>query len=221
MRRHIKTLLEWMLALALLLLLALPMALVALIVLVADGVPILHREQRLGRHGRRFTLAKFRTLRSSDGASVAPVGDSRIFPAAAPLRRWRLDELPQLLNVLRGDMALVGPRPLPARHAEALPPETRSRLLQVRPGVTGRSALAFLGDDVALGGVDDFEERYLRDVLPAKVALDVDYLDHWSLGADFALLAQTLRQIVSRSARERSRDRVRRLLDAHGSQEQQ
>lgn len=207
-------LLEWLLALMLLILTAPLMAGIALVILAADGRPVFYREPRVGRDGQRFSLIKFRTLRSEAGPAVAPVGDARIFPPAQVLRRWRLDELPQFLHVLRGDMALVGPRPLPVQQANTLPPETRARLFSVRPGITGASALAFLGDDAALAVVDNAEQRYLSEVLPVKVALDIEYIEHWSLRADFALLLKTVYQIASRSAREASSDRVTRLLAA-------
>ena len=214
MRRYIKLLLEWPLALALLLLAAPLMFAIALLIRVTDGPPVFYREQRVGRNEKCFCLIKFRTLRGAGGASIAPAGDCRIFPAAAALRRWRLDELPQLLNVLSGDMALVGPRPLSPRHADTLRRETRARLCSVRPGITGPSALAFLGDDVALQGIDNAEGRYLAELLPAKAAMDVDYVDHWSLLADGALLLKTLTQIGSRRARTESRDHVAKLLAA-------
>ena len=128
------------------------------------------------------------------------------------LRRWRLDELPQLFNVLTGDMSLVGPRPLPPRHADALAAEQREALLRVRPGITGPASLAFIGDDAALSRRPDPERDYLEKLLPAKVALELEYLQSWSLWSDIRVLAQTLTQLWSPAAHRRSMARVKQLL---------
>lgn len=212
MQRRIKLLLEWPLAL-LLLILSLPLLLVlSLIILLSDGRPVFYREQRLGRGGRPFTVIKFRTLRRNGDRSIAPDDDTRIFPAGRLLRRWRLDEFPQLVLVLKGDMSLVGPRPLSLPHAARVDAERLSRLLSVRPGITGASALAFLADDAVLKGQENAEAIYLDRLLPAKVDLERDYLDHWSLAVDARILWLTLLQLWSRTARDHSREKVTRIL---------
>jgi lipopolysaccharide/colanic/teichoic acid biosynthesis glycosyltransferase len=214
MGRRVKFLLEWPLAL-LLMILSLPLMLVlAAVILVSDGSPVFYREQRLGRGGPSFSLIKFRTLRGHAGGSIAPDDDARIFPVGLLLRRWRLDEFPQLINVLKGDMSLVGPRPLSLNHAPCVGQEALSRLLSVRPGITGASALAFLADDAVMSGHGDAEGLYLRHLLPAKIALELDYLDRWSLMVDARILGLTLLQLWSPSARARSAERVSRILAA-------
>ena len=201
------------LAAACLLVVAAPLLIViAVLVRVVDGAPVLHRETRLGRGGKPFTLFKFRSMTTTEGPGIAPVGDPRITRLGAWLRRSRLDELPQFLNILSGDMSFVGPRPMQPAHADRLAPDDRDTLLSVRPGITGASALAFIGDDAALCGRADAEAAYVERVLPEKVALEIDYVRRWSLSADARLLTRTLTRLWSRDARQCSRERVDELL---------
>lgn len=213
-RRMIKRGIDLALA-ALLLVVCLPLMLaLALAVLLLSGPPLLYTEQRLGLHGGRFTLRKFRTLRpGTEGlSSVAPDDDPRISPVGRLLRRTRLDELPQLFSVLRGDMSLIGPRPLPPRHAESLPTATLEKLLSVPPGLSGAAAVEFLGEDAALAGHSNAEELYLTVILPRKVPLELDYVDNWRLQGDLLLMAKTLGRVFLPRARHRSRDKLRQLI---------
>lgn len=185
---------------------------IAMALLLGQGRPLLHREARIGLQGREFTLFKFRSMLEREGPSIAPEDDPRITPLGRWLRGTRLDELPQLLNVLRGEMSLVGPRPLPPVHAAHLSDAERTSLYSMRPGITGVSALAFLGEDAELSGHGNAEAIYLEQLLPAKVAMELDYIAHWSLRGDLSLLAATAVRLWSRSARRQSQTRVRRLL---------
>ena len=187
---------------------------IALWVLLLSGRPVLHREYRVGRHGQPFTLYKFRTLQPGTAmeSSIAPEDDHRITRAGLPLRRTRLDELPQLYNLLAGDVSLVGPRPLVQQHADALDRETREVVLSVRPGVTDPASVLFFAEDAVLAGRPDAEAEYLRVLLPAKARVQKDYLRHWSLWLDLRIIVQTLSRVWSRRARERSMDRVRAVL---------
>ena len=110
-------------------------------------------------------------------------------------------------------MSLVGPRPQIPAHVAALPADDAAELLAVRPGVTGASALTFIGDDAALAGSSNAEAVYLERILPAKAALELDYLRHWSLRADAWLLLRTVAQLWSPAARRRSREMVKTLLE--------
>ncbi len=199
-----------------LLVLATPLLLViSLVLILGQGRPLLHREQRAGLRGAQFSILKFRTMLGRQEPHLAPVGDPRITAMGHALRHSRLDELPQLINVLQGDMSLVGPRPLPIRHAARLADAERDALLSLRPGITGASALAFLGEDAALAGREQAQAIYLEKLLPAKVAMELEYVANWSLWRDFGLLARTAIQLWSRKARRRSRERVLRLLAEH------
>ncbi len=192
------------------------MAVVAAVVALGSGLPLLHREPRLGLGGKPFQLIKFRCLRGdpAGAGSIAPEDDPRLTGIGRFLRRWRLDELPQLLLVLSGRMSLVGPRPMPAAHASALPGEARALLLGVRPGLTGAGALAFLAEDAVLAGKPQPEALYLARLLPAKARVELEYIGTRSLGGDIALLLRTVCSVWSHRARELSRQRVEAILAA-------
>jgi lipopolysaccharide/colanic/teichoic acid biosynthesis glycosyltransferase len=190
------------------------MVLLGLLVLVADGPPLFYTEQRVGRHGKLFTLYKLRTLRPGTSAerSVAPEDDPRISRVGLWLRRWRLDELPQLVNVLCGHMSLVGPRPMPPVHAALLPRDVLDILLSARPGMTDAAAIYFLAEDAVLAGRDDPEAVYLARFLPVKARMQVDSLAHRSFAGDLRILARTLALLWSPSARRASARAMRGLL---------
>ncbi|HQR80491.1 MAG TPA: sugar transferase [Actinomycetota bacterium] len=155
----------------------------AVAIRVVEGKPILFRHVRPGLHGRPFTLVKFRTMRDPHPGEVWYLTDEqRVSRLGRFLRSSSIDELPELWNVLRGDMSLVGPRPLLTEYLEQYTPEQHKRH-DMRPGFTGWAAVN--GRHTA-----KFEER---------LALDVWYVEHWSLGLDFRILARTVMQVVFRS----------------------
>jgi lipopolysaccharide/colanic/teichoic acid biosynthesis glycosyltransferase len=163
----------------LLLLLGSPLlAIVAVLVLVTSGRPILFRQSRVGENGRPFCLYKFRTMRMlASGPEVTAATDPRITPLGAFLRRTAIDELPQLWHVLRGQMTLVGPRPESAALAARYPTECRPVLL-VRPGLTGPAQLRYRERSaVPPDGKTDVESWYLEVLVPLRVAADQEYLD--------------------------------------------
>jgi lipopolysaccharide/colanic/teichoic acid biosynthesis glycosyltransferase len=174
------------------------LGLLALAVRATSPGPALFRHERVGRDGRLFHLLKFRTMVADaparGGALTAP-GDPRITRLGAVLRRWKLDELPQLANVLRGDMSLVGPRPEVPRYVAGYSPRQR-RVLRVRPGITDPASLAYVDESAVLARFDDCERAYVEVVLPAKLALSLDYLDRRTLRSDLGLLVRTLVRIV-------------------------
>lgn len=186
----------------------------ALWVGLGSGRPVLYGQVRLGRNGVPFTLYKFRSLQagSGDSSSIAAEDDARITGPGLLLRRWRLDELPQLYNVLRGDMSLVGPRPLPLQHAAHLPPADIARLQSVRPGITGPAAVDFLAEDAVLAGREDAERLYLTRLLPEKARIQLDYLADPSPWRDWPVLWRTLTRLWSPAARQRSAEWVSTLL---------
>ncbi len=215
LQRRLKRAMDLVGALLLLALFSPLMSVLAVAVWLRNGPPVIHRETRYGVHGRPFTLMKFRTLRKGTGSqgSIATEGDERIEPLGQFLRRWRLDEFPQLLHVLSGDMSLVGPRPLPVAHASTVPEEMLVALGSVAPGLTGPASVLFLAEDAVLAGRPDAEQRYLDTVLPAKLATELDYIRHWSLAADLRILWQTVLWTWSPRAREQSYRFVSQLLE--------
>lgn len=161
----------------------------------------LFRQLRIGRHGEPFEVLKIRTMRGSGGSTVTAAGDARLTRLGAVLRKLKVDELPQLLNVLRGDMSLVGPRPDVPGFADRLVGDDRI-LLSVRPGITGPAAVAYRHEEQLIAAAaEDLigKEAYSRDVLwPAKVALNREYVEQWSLRADVRWIVATMRSIVDR-----------------------
>jgi len=143
---------------------------VALWVKLDSPGPVFYRQQRVGLHGRHFRIFKFRTMsvqQAPGAAQITVAGDSRITRTGAWLRRWKLDELPQLIDVLRGTMSLVGPRPEVPRYVEHYPPAWRERLLSVRPGITDFASVHYRAEGELLAKADDPEREYIDVILPS------------------------------------------------------
>jgi len=165
-------------------------ALAAAVRLTSRG-PAFHRATRVGRDGRPFTMLKLRTMRAGPGAAITTRDDPRVTALGRALRRARLDELPQLFNVVRGEMSLVGPRPEDPRFV-ALYSEEQRAVLALRPGITGAAQLVFR-DEAALLDPADPDGSYIRAVLPRKLAIDLEYARGRSLAGDLRIMGMTLR----------------------------
>jgi len=165
-------------------------ALAAAVRLTSRG-PAFHRATRVGRDGRPFTMLKLRTMRAGPGAAITTRDDPRMTALGRALRRARLDELPQLMNVVRGEMSLVGPRPEDPRFV-ALYSEEQRAVLALRPGITGAAQLVFR-DEAALLDPADPDGSYIRAVLPRKLAIDLEYARGRSLAGDLRIMGMTLR----------------------------
>jgi lipopolysaccharide/colanic/teichoic acid biosynthesis glycosyltransferase len=165
---------------------------IALAILVETGLPIFFRQERVGRNGAPFWLLKFRSMRVSKGGSqITGAHDDRITPVGRFIRRYKLDELPQLWNVLTGEMRLVGPRPEVPRFVDLSDPTWRT-VLSVPPGITDVASLVFRNEEELLAGVVDVEAAYRRDILPPKLALNVDYLRRRNRLTDLQLIFLTI-----------------------------
>lgn len=154
---------------------------------------VLYRARRVGRHGHPFVLYKFRSMvvdADRLGPGITQAGDPRITQVGAALRRMKLDELPQLVNVLKGDMGLVGPRPEDPRYVAHYNPEQRA-VLDARPGMTSKASLAFRDEASLLDGARR-EEVYVNEVMPRKLAIELEYLANRSLARDLGVLVQTV-----------------------------
>jgi lipopolysaccharide/colanic/teichoic acid biosynthesis glycosyltransferase len=173
--------------------LALPLLIVTLAVLLDSPGSIFFRARRMGYRGRPFEMVKFRTMKVDNaGHSVAGANDSRITPVGGFLRATRLDELPQLWNVLRGEMSLVGPRP-ELEEFVALHDEEYREILSVPPGITGPTQLRYAGLEPHLLSLHADPERFYREqLLPDKVKLDLEYARSRSFAADLGVLGRTL-----------------------------
>ena len=156
--------------------------------------PVFYRARRVGRGGLEFSMYKFRTMharRAEHGPRITHGDDRRITRVGGVLRRSKLDELPQLWNVLRGDMSLVGPRPEDPHYVALYSPEQR-RVLDVRPGITSLASVRYRDEERLLRG-PDWERTYVTAVMPAKLRIDLDYVEQQSLLLDARILSATAR----------------------------
>ncbi len=179
-------------------------AVLAVVIVIRDGRPVFYRSERMTTPDRAFGLLKFRTMLPAEDDTTLTGGDKdeRVTDLGRVLRRYRLDEVPQILNVLRGDISLVGPRPPPRRYVE-LCPEIYGELLMCRPGVTGLASMTVFAHEARILGAattaEETEALYLRRCLPRKARLDLIYRRHASICFDLVILWQT----VFRVARQR------------------
>ena len=156
----------------------------------------LFRQTRIGRHGRPFVLLKLRTMRAdAAGPAITAGADARITPLGARLRRAKLDELPQLWNVLRGDMSLVGPRPELPQYAARYTPAERA-VLRTRPGLTDPASLAWADEAAMLATFADPQRAYAQVVLPRKLALSLAYLERRTVWSDLAVVTRTAAHVA-------------------------
>lgn len=175
--------------------------LIAVSIRISSPGPVLFRQLRVGRKGRLFWLLKFRSMRVSEertGQSLTAAHDPRVFPIGRILRRWKLDELPQMINVLRGEMSLVGPRPDLPEFCETLSNDRR-RVLDLCPGLTGAATLAYRDEEKILAekGGANVMQYYIATLYPEKIRLDLEYACKASFASDLRILARTGAAIVS------------------------
>lgn len=213
-RGRLSRVLELVLSLCALLLAAPLMLLIWLAIRVDSGAPVIFAQTREGLHGAPIVIHKFRTLSADTPAdAVTPEGDPHISRVGNLLRRYRLDELPQLLDVIRGRLALVGPRPERAVDLQYLDPALKQALLQIKPGITGPVQLQFIAEDQLLADVDNPERVYRQQLIPAKAAANLEMFAQHSTWGDLKCLADTLRVLLSPAARRRSAQRLQLLLN--------
>lgn len=168
---------------------------VALWIRLDSPGPVMFRQERVGRFGRTFLIHKFRSMRvdaPATGPQITVGADPRITRSGRFLRASKLDELPQLWDVLRGAMSLVGPRPEVPRYVAMYPAELREIVLSVRPGITDPASLSFRDESEVLARAVDPEREYVEVVMPAKLRLAADYVRHASLAGDLRLILATL-----------------------------
>jgi lipopolysaccharide/colanic/teichoic acid biosynthesis glycosyltransferase len=168
--------------------------------------PVLFRQTRVGRGGKLFNILKFRSMRA-DAAAQGPqltVGDDpRITRAGAWVRKYKIDEFPQFVNVVLGDMSLVGPRPEVPRYVSLYPSEVRDLVLSVRPGITDTASIAYRDESEILRRSADPERTYVEQVLPAKLELSQRYVREHSFAGDLAIIGRSILVSFSRQAAAR------------------
>lgn len=160
--------------------------------------PIFFRQSRVGRFGRLFDIYKFRTMCSdaeSKGRQITVRDDPRITRSGRFLRRFKLDELPQLINVIKGEMSLVGPRPEVPRYVKLYPEHLREKILSVSPGITDFASIEYINENDILSEADDPESAYIEQVMPVKLKYYEHYVSECSLWGDFKLIVATIKAI--------------------------
>jgi len=193
MRYFVKFLFDRIFALLAIIIVSPLFLLIPLIILAGQsGGPVFYRQRRVGKGGKTFVLLKFRTMVPNEIANtITALHDSRITREGAFLRRWKLDELPELFNVLAAKMSFVGPRPDVPGYADKLEGEDR-RILQLRPGITGPATLKYIDEEEILAGVNNPKEYNDLIIFPDKVRINLKYLEKFSLAEDLKLIYYTL-----------------------------
>ena len=162
-----------------------------------DGGPVFYKAPRVGKDGRAFRMFKFRTMvvnADRIGGPSTANDDPRLTRVGHMIRRYKLDEIPQLINVVRGDMSLVGPRPEVQHYVDMYTPEERA-ILSVRPGITDWASIRYRNEGEILKGSTDPEQAYMEKIRPGKIRLGLDYVKRQSLWTDVKILAQTARAV--------------------------
>ena len=190
------------------LLVTLPVQLaVAVSIRMIDGPPVIYRGLRVGQNGKPFQILKFRTMVMSaeTTGSVTTASDDRLTKSGSALRRWKLDELPQLWNVVRGDMGIVGPRPEVAEYVAQYDADVRAVLLSVRPGLTDPASIAFRSEAELLDGREDVEDYYLSTIMPVKNRMSADYTMRRTLVSDVLTVLRTIVAVFGFGTQTRAR----------------
>ena len=160
--------------------------------------PVFFRQDRVGRHGKVFRIHKFRTMRfgaEKAGPLITRAGDSRVTRVGKTLRKYKLDELPQLIDVVRGEMSLVGARPEVPAYVRYYPPQTKALLLALSPGITDPAAIIYKREEELLAAADDPEREYVEKILPQKLRYYEEYAKHRSMWSDVVVILHTLKEI--------------------------
>ncbi len=169
---------------------------VSVLVAVTSPGGVFFRQERIGKGGKPFRIFKFRSMRKDNaGLKITTGNDSRITPVGRFLRKSKIDELPQLINVLVGDMSFVGPRPEVADYVNLYTPYQRQVLL-VRPGITGLASIRFRNENDLLTASDDPNRTYVEQIMPRKIDLDLEYIPHASVFYDIKLIFQTFAVVI-------------------------
>jgi lipopolysaccharide/colanic/teichoic acid biosynthesis glycosyltransferase len=173
--------------------------LIFFVLIVASGLPVIYSQQRVGKDNHDFLLYKFRTMvhRSDEhGLLTTGTSDKRIIPVGRILRKYKLDELPQLWNVLKGDMSIVGPRPEVRKYVNLYSPEQLT-VLSVKPGLTDYASLAYFNENEMLEKVSDPEQTYIEKIMPEKLKLNLQYIKEQRITNDLKIIGKTLGRIFS------------------------
>jgi lipopolysaccharide/colanic/teichoic acid biosynthesis glycosyltransferase len=171
---------------------------IAIIILLTSKGGIFYKQERIGKDGVSFMLIKFRTMKiGADKQGLITVGehDNRITPIGYYLRKYKLDEFPQLINILKGEMSVVGPRPEVSKYVRMYSPE-QQKVLSVKPGLTDLASLQFINENKLLGQAKNPDEVYIREIMPEKLRLNLLYVENQGFFYDIKIILKTLKKIV-------------------------
>ncbi|MCR9172239.1 MAG: sugar transferase [bacterium] len=174
--------------------------LISILILTTSTGGIFYRQERIGRHSEPFKLLKFRTMKvNADASGQLTVGmrDSRITKVGYFLRKTKLDEFPQFINVLLGQMSIVGPRPEVQKYVEMYTKEQK-RVLEVKPGITDYASIEYFRENEILGNAEDPEKAYIEEIMPAKIALNMNYIENPGITQDIKIMWKTFVKIIKR-----------------------
>lgn len=169
----------------------------AILVKLDSSGPILFTQERIGKEFKPFKIYKYRTMKKvgeQDGPKITITGDNRITGIGRLLRKYKIDELPQLFNVLKGDMSFVGPRPEISEYVNLFK-TAYEKLLSIRPGITDPASICYSNEEILLSGSDNWEENYRKIVLPEKIKLSLHYVDNHNIITDLRLIVKTILKI--------------------------
>jgi lipopolysaccharide/colanic/teichoic acid biosynthesis glycosyltransferase len=165
---------------------------ISFVIILDDGYPVFFRQQRVGQFGKTFFILKFRTMKNNNnGPLITRSGDKRITKMGQILRRHKLDELPQLFNVLCGEMSFVGPRPEVIKYVKMLK-EDQLKILNYKPGITSPASIKYRNEDVLLSESTSWEELYVSKIMPDKIKINLSYLDKANLLSDVNVIIKTI-----------------------------
>jgi lipopolysaccharide/colanic/teichoic acid biosynthesis glycosyltransferase len=171
--------------------------LLSLAIILNSGFPVFYFQERIGKGGHAFKLIKFRTMRTnSKGLQITLDKDPRITGIGSVLRKYKLDELPQLLNIFFGQMSFVGPRPEVRKYVELYTAEEK-KIISIKPGLTGLDSLNYSQESELLKNTIDPEHTYITEILPEKIKLNLVYLEKRSFGYDISIILATIKKIFS------------------------
>ena len=200
MQLAIKRVFDLIVSLLLFIILAIPMCIISIWIKLDSKGPVLYRQERVTTYGKHFRIHKFRTMVSNAdkiGTSVTIRNDNRITRAGAILRRFRLDELPQLFDVISGDMSFVGTRPEVVKYVERYKPEYNATLL-MPAGITSEASIRYKEEDKLLNEADDVDEVYVNQVLPAKMKWNLNYIERFSFFRDIITMFRTVLAVLGK-----------------------
>jgi lipopolysaccharide/colanic/teichoic acid biosynthesis glycosyltransferase len=194
----IKRITDFLISLSGLIILSPLFLIIAILIKIESSGPVFFRQVRVGKDETIFRIYKFRTMlidSENNGPKVTIKDDKRITPLGQYLRKYKLDELPQLINVLSGEMSLVGPRPEVPKFAELYPTPIKKIVFSVRPGITDPASIIFKNENELLTQTSDPENYYTENIMPAKLKYYVEYIENRNLLLDFSIIFRTLKSV--------------------------